>query len=63
MVPFPLSRTFFSSSISRRLHVLLDLFFAGLFGMVAFTISGIRDQEIAHKADQASQQKPGKGSP
>ncbi|MEO8326771.1 MAG: hypothetical protein ABI618_13025 [Nitrospirota bacterium] len=63
MVPFPLSRTFLNSSISRWLHVLLALFLGGLFGMVALTISGIRDQEIAHKADQASQQKPGKGSP
>jgi PAS domain S-box-containing protein len=46
MVSFPLSRTFLSSSIGRRLHVLLALFIAGLFGMVACTISGIQDQEI-----------------
>lgn len=46
MVPFPLSRTFLSSSISRRLYVLLALFLAGLLGMVALTISGIQDQEV-----------------
>ena len=46
MVSFPLFRTFFNSSIHCRLHVLLALFLAGLFGMVAFTISGIQDQEV-----------------
>lgn len=46
MVSFPLSGTFLSFSISRRLHVLLALFLAGPFWMVAFTISGIQDQEV-----------------
>ncbi|HSF09793.1 MAG TPA: hypothetical protein VLA60_10280, partial [Nitrospirales bacterium] len=46
MVSFPLSRMSFCSSIGRRLHILLALFLAGLFGMVAFTISGIQDQAV-----------------
>ncbi|MDR4485363.1 MAG: sigma 54-interacting transcriptional regulator [Nitrospirales bacterium] len=46
MVSFPLSGAFPRFSISRRLHVLLALFLAGLFGMVGFTISGIQDQEV-----------------
>lgn len=46
MAPFSQTRSIFSSPISCRLFVLLILLLAGLFGMVAFTISGIQDQEI-----------------
>ena len=46
MVAFPLSRSFLISSISHWLIVLLTLFLAGLFVMVAFTISGLQDREV-----------------
>jgi ABC-type proline/glycine betaine transport system permease subunit len=46
MVAFPLSRLFPSSSISHWLIVLLALFLAGLFVIVAFTISGLQDRKF-----------------
>jgi PAS domain S-box-containing protein len=46
MVAFPLSRSFPSSSISHWLIVLLALFLAGLFVIVAFTISGLQDRKF-----------------
>jgi PAS domain S-box-containing protein len=46
MAPFSQSRSFFSSSISHWLIVLLALFLAGLFVIVAFTISSLQDREV-----------------
>jgi PAS domain S-box-containing protein len=46
MAVFPRLGSFFGSSISVRLLVLLLLFLTGLFGIVAFTIVGIQDHKV-----------------